>query len=362
MDSLSKLMGFVVLAFVMFTIIMHVALSENDVLLRDVLGRDISIKGKPGKVVSIAPSITEALAYLGVADSIIGADSISMSSWYMGIGDFLRARNVTDVGGYWWTSLRLEKIIELDPDLVLADAGAHIVLLDEFEAYNITVFYLNGGNARSVYDVYSDIHILGKIFGKSREAVQLIEEIDRELREKSYLIENYGYRGLKVLVVLDFYGGIWVVGKGTYLDDILTRLGLVNAVDLYGWPSVSIEQVFRWNPDVIVIACPYASNETIEASGLKGLGKPVVFLSNKETDALLRPGPMLKHAPGVIFEALSRVVPSKPESGFSEVTFTETPREYRSLVIDSWHLTLIVASSVIGLIIGFAAGYRLKRK
>lgn len=340
---------------------------SDTIRLEDVLGRKVDLPRNPSRVVSIAPSITESLAYIGVEEVIVGADSISITSWYKNVSNSLKERNVTDVGGYWWTSLRVEKIIELNPDLVLADAGAHRALLQVFESYNITVYYLHGGSARTVYDVYSDLQVLGLIFNKTAEMSKLIEEIDRELEEKRVLIEKHGYRGTRVLVVIDFYAGIWVAGRGTFIDDVISRLGLANVAETYYWSVASIEQVHKWNPDIVIVACYYATEDVVRESGLRALEKPIVILSPRETDILSRPGPLLLYAPGLIYDILSRNIPPRASDAATEPNITETRVAEQYTPRDVWvlepvHLALVVSSAAVGLIVGYVLGYRLKRR
>lgn len=284
-----------------------VVMSNQQAVVTDALQRSVNITVPPGKIVSLAPFITETLAYLGVDDHIVAADSLSFDSWYMNIGVKLKERGVKSVGGYWWSTVNIDEILALQPDLVLADAGAHKPLLSTLESYNLTMLFLYGGSAKSLNEAYSDIYTLGLLFNKTNIAVNLINEIESSFTETRRSIQASGLSDLKVLIVIDFWQGIWVVGKATFLDDVLSKLGLVNAASIYGWGVVNIEQIASWSPDLILVAnMTNVSNETIKASGLYDLGKPVIVLNYTETDMLMRPGPLLIYAPKVINETLMR--------------------------------------------------------
>lgn len=80
--------------------------------------------------------------------------------------------------------------MSLNPDIVLADKGAHKPLLDVFQSYNVTVVYLNGGSARSVNDVLSDIYLLGELFNSTVEAQALVDRLIKSLEEGGCFSRN----------------------------------------------------------------------------------------------------------------------------------------------------------------------------
>jgi iron complex transport system substrate-binding protein len=64
--------------------------------------------------------------------------------------------------------------------------------------------------------------------------------------------------------------------------------------------------VSKWSPDLIIVACSYATNETIREAGLYDLGKPIVLLNSTEVDIISRPGPLIQLVPQVLYAALER--------------------------------------------------------
>ena len=52
--------------------------------------------------------------------------------------------------------------------------------------------------------------------------------------------------------------GLWAGGKGTFMDEIASMLGLTNIfADVNGWGSISEEQVLQRNPDYIITVSMY---------------------------------------------------------------------------------------------------------
>jgi len=233
------------------------AYSGGSIVVVDALNRTVVLDRTPTRVVSLAPSITEIVFYLGLQEYLVGVDSISYNDPYFGINSYVREKGIADVGGYWWSAVNLEKILELEPDLVLADKGAHQPLLQFFEDYGIKAVYLNGGGAASVEDVVADFKIVSGIYGLEVKAEEFAEKLSRVIAEYREKLEPY--RGKRVVMVVGVWQGIWVAGRGTYMDDVVSRLGLVNAATLSGWVAVSAMQILEWNPDIVLVVDEYTT-------------------------------------------------------------------------------------------------------
>lgn len=266
----------------------------------DALNRTIRLKAPPQRVVSLAPSITETLAYLGVLDRVVGVDSYSLASDYLGLNETLEARNVVDVGGYWYQYISVEKILELSPDVVLADAGAHAPLKDTFEFYNITSIFLHGGSSKSINEVAEDMRLLAKIFDLNSS---MVEEFLAEAEERySSARSRLGLEGKRVLIVLYSADLVWVAGRDTFISNLFEKLGAVNVIDKEGWVSLSLEQVLRANPELVLATADSGFDKTIDQQGLSGLR--VVVLSQEASNALQRPGPRILDVPDLLYKDL----------------------------------------------------------
>lgn len=284
----------------------QVMLVTASAFVEDALGRTVSLDAPPKRVVTLSPAATEILALIDELGRVVGADSLSLASvWYMNASSVLRSAGVADLGGYWWSAVKFEEVVKLEPDLVIADRGAHIPLLKLFEEYGIKVVYLYGGSSRSINDVVFDIYTMATLFGKEESARTFVESLERELeRARDALPAG----PLRVLVIVGIYDGFWVAGKGTYLDDLLLRLGLENAADTYSWAAVSLEKLFIWNPDVIIVYRMGLDERTVWESGLQHFRDRVCLLEQTEEDILARPGPLLALAPQVIVNCVRAVV------------------------------------------------------
>ena len=119
----------------------------------DDLERSVQIDKLPQRIVSLAPSITEILFALGLDDKIIGVTD------YCDYPEAAKAK--PRVASY--TTPNIEKLVSLDPDLILAEAIHEKTVLPALEKLGMTVIV---SSATSVDAVLHDITLIGQVNGK----------------------------------------------------------------------------------------------------------------------------------------------------------------------------------------------------
>ncbi|NPA98552.1 MAG: ABC transporter substrate-binding protein [Crenarchaeota archaeon] len=355
------------------------------VTVKDALNRVVVIKTMPKRVISLSPSITEIMASLGLLNKLVGVDSISYKDPYYGISEYCKTHNVTDVGGYWWSAIKTEKIIALKPDLVLADAGAHYKLLKFFEDYNITVVYLHAGAAKSIEDIYTDIATVAQIFNVSSTKVsKVIQDIENNITVARQFLAPY--KSIRAVVVVGFYEGIWVAGKATFIDDLLSKIGVTNVATTVGWKAVNIETLASWKPQIIILDTSYYNNKTLTEYGLTKLNAKLVFLNKTDIDLLSRPGPLIGKAALMLAQRIANVLGPAPtvtpitktvvKTNTVSYTVTKTStttmtKEFASATtivkthtetVERTPYGLIAGVSIAVILIGIAIGYLISKR
>lgn len=376
-----KYLALIVVAFIVWISVNPVA--NTQVYVTDALGKTIIINQTPSRIVSLSPSITEILASLGLLDKLVGVDSISYNTTYLGINEYVRSHGVEDIGGYWWSTISVEKILALHPDLVFADKGAHVPLMRTLEEYNLTVVFLYGGSASSLEDIYNDVGIIAQIFNIPEDKVYLlIDLIEKNITAAKKLLT--GAESRKVLVVVGFYNGIWVAGKATFIDDIINRLGLVNAAQVVGWKAVNIETIIQWSPDIIIVTnMGGVTNETIKQYGLTSINVPIILLNSTETDTITRPGPRIGLGALTLAHKIAEYFPPKTTTPVTKTVsitktttatvtktttiastsyITETKSVTQTIAYENLSTPSIALFIIAGLIIGIGAGFAVGKK
>lgn len=212
-------------------------IKATPIIVTDDFGYTVAITKIPKRIVSLAPSNTEILFGLGLGDRIVG------------VTDYCNyppeALNKTKVGGY--STINIERVVTLKPDLVVAAYGNGKETVEVLRRLNITVVALNPKNIR---DVEKDIELLGKITGTEKNASKLIDWMNKKIEWVKSKVE-----GPKVNVAhILWHDPIWVSGKNTFIDEVISIAGGKNVFDFEGWKVVSIEDLIEKNPDIIIVS------------------------------------------------------------------------------------------------------------
>lgn len=211
------------------------------ITVTDDLGREVIIEALPERIISLAPSNTETLFELGLGDRVVG------------VTDFCdyppEALAKEKVGGPWTPDA--EKIVALQPDLVLAADINPIDVINSLEGLGLTVF---GIEATDLDDLLNDIRIVGQITDKEAEANELTAQMTSKIRavtgKTTWLLPSEKPSTFHIC----WHGPIWTAGRNTYIDDIIEEAGGVNIFgDLEGYKSVDIEAVITGDPEVIIV-------------------------------------------------------------------------------------------------------------
>jgi len=213
----------------------------------DQLGRVVTLETIPQRIISLAPSNTEILFALGLADRVVA------------VTDFCNyppeAGEKPSIGGFSTPSI--EDIIALSPDLILATSIHEKRIIPQLEDKGLTVFVLN---PRTIDEVLAAITLTGKITGKEREASRLVAEMQKRIKvvtgKISSLSEDQKPRTFYAL----WHKPLMTVGSETLQDDLIEKAGGINiAWDITGYGDISLEAVIAASPEVIVAGAGHGS-------------------------------------------------------------------------------------------------------
>lgn len=265
----------------------------------DALGRRVEFEHPPRRVVSLAPSITETLFALGLGGRVVGVTS--HCNYPPEVPELVREGEIEIVGGFWTPDL--EKILALEPDLVIGSAGTppHLRLRESLEHAGVRVVYVHGTAAIDKHQVYADMRTLARIFGADAVAEDLIARIEGEVSRVEAAVPREGRP--KVLVLLGPPAwGLWSAGSNTFIGWALRTAGGVNVAERFsGWPLLDYEFVLSQDPDVIIVSAMGADyTALIEEIRSTPLAETKAFRSGRiyvvdleANDVLVRPGPRL---------------------------------------------------------------------
>ena len=195
-------------------------------LFTDQTGRSITLHAIPRRIISVVPSQTELLHYLGLEEDVIGITKFCVhpDHWF---------RIKTRVGGT--KHLSIDKIRELQPDLIIANKEENVKEQVEVLAADFPVWVSDVNN---LDDACSMIASIGDITQKTDAANELVHNIRNEFE---LLSASGSPIRAAYLIWRDPY---MTVGHDTFIHDMLTRCGFENIfAGLTRYPTVTIEEL-----------------------------------------------------------------------------------------------------------------------
>lgn len=209
----------------------------------DDLDREVTIEKMPQRIISLAPSNTEILFALGLGDKVVGVTQYC---------DYPEAaKSKPRVAGY--STPALEKVVSLEPDLILADAIHEKTVLLALEKQGLTVIVLA---AKSLDTVLEDITLVGRIMGKSKAAARLVDGLSDRIEAVTAKTRGLALKERPRVLHVIWHDPIWTMGADTFIDDLIQKAGGVNifADEFKKSRVVSMEAVVDRNPQVILVS------------------------------------------------------------------------------------------------------------
>jgi ABC-type Fe3+-hydroxamate transport system substrate-binding protein len=213
----------------------------------DQLGRKIELPYPPKRIVSLVPSQTELLFYLGLNEEVVGITKFC-------IHPREQFKKKKKVGGT--KQLHLDWIEALEPDLIIGNKEENE---KEQIKYLAERFPLWLSDIYTLEDAYEMIEGVGRITAKEKESQKLVTE----LKKRFGALHNIPEEKLKKAAYFIWRKPLMAVGKDTFIDHMLKVAGFTNAFShLVRYPEVSPEQVRNASPDVILLSSePYPFKE-----------------------------------------------------------------------------------------------------
>lgn len=209
------------------------------VTIIDDLGYSITITEKPERILSLAPSNTEILFALGLGDKVVGVTE------YCNYPEEAKEKN--KIGDY--STPNIERVINLEPDLVLTAYGNPMETVVALKGFDLTVVGLKSGN---LDEILYDIRVIGEITGQSDSTSVLVADMAQRIEATEGRINKLNLEKKPTVLHVIWHDPIWVAGKGTFEDELIRKSGGVNIASVGLYKTISLEKVIEMNPDVII--------------------------------------------------------------------------------------------------------------
>ena len=270
--------------------------SDYPMEIEDNFGNKETIEDQPMKIVSLAPHNTEILFALGLGDRVVGVTSNC---------DYPEEATKKEIAGDY--TANLEKIVELEPDLVLVYGSGDEEENKILKEAGIKVL---GFMPETIEEVIADIKTIGKITGSNEEADKITLAM---VSKRDEVIEKVkGQEKSKVFYEI-WHEPLMAAGKGSFMDELISLGGGENiAEDADGaYPEYDLEQLVERNPEIYLTSAdmPEKTIEAIkdrpgyeEITAIKN--NRVYIFEGNEANVVSRPGPRIVEALELVAKAI----------------------------------------------------------
>lgn len=261
--------------------------------ITDDRGVTVELPQSPQRIVSLLPSLTETVCELGQCHRLVGVDRYSNHP--------ASVQALPKTGG--GIDPNIEAIVALRPDVVLMAISSRGV--QRLESLGVKVLALEPKRSMDVQRVMAT---LGRLL-EVPDADRIWRNIDAGVSAAAQSLSP-GARSLRVYYEVSTGG--YAAGAGSFIGEMMTRLGVQNVVDpaLGPFPRINPEYVVRANPDLIMIGSRNVNGMAQRPgwAGMRALREQrVCVFTPDESDVLVRPGPRMAEAARVMASCIAKM-------------------------------------------------------
>jgi iron complex transport system substrate-binding protein len=209
---------------------------EYPVEITDDFGNMVKFEKAPDTIISLAPNNTEILFALGLGDKVVGVTSFCDYP-----EEALAVEKIGDFNG-----INLEKIIELNPDLVLNYGPGDV---DDNARLKEAGIQMLAFLPESIDAVINTINTIGQATGSTEQSKELTNNMMAKKNEILVLVKGADKK--KVFYEI-WHDPLMAAGPGSFMDQLITLAGGTNiAENAEGdYAQYDLEQLIERNPEV----------------------------------------------------------------------------------------------------------------
>jgi iron complex transport system substrate-binding protein len=224
---------------IIFTLIQISSAQAYPITISDNFGNEVIIEEPPQRIVSLSPCNTEILFAVGAGDQVVGGTTYDTYP--------PEAVNLSKIGGF--STVDIEAVVNLTPDLVLAEYGNGEETINALKNLNLTVVSLN---PKTLDDILDNILLVGNITGNDESSLLLTTDMKQKIENISAQTKDIPDSNKPAVLYIVWHDPMYAAGTGSYPNDLLTIAGGMNIVDEEGWPIIDLEQIIDRNPEIII--------------------------------------------------------------------------------------------------------------
>lgn len=211
-------------------------------VLVDAYGERTVLVAPPRRIVSVMLAADEMLLDLVPRQRVA---AVTIYATMNGVSNCVaQARGLPQI-----SSLDAERVLALQPDLVLAARFSDRATVQQLRSCGVPVFRF--GRYDSLADIRANVLLLGEVLDARARAQEIVAGMEATLAQARARAARAKQRP-RVL----YYNGGWTAGAGTLFDELLTVAGgqnVASAAGLVGHTTISPELVLALDPELILL-------------------------------------------------------------------------------------------------------------
>ena len=204
------------------------------------------------RVISLAPSLTQAIFSLGAVNQLVGRTDYCE---YPPCVQELPSVGRLDLPNY-------EAILNLEPDWVIVSSLTAPAVVERLRSLGLCVDRFTETGLEGIIEV---LQALGHRLGRIEAAEKCIDEFKSTLKYYRRQIPEAALHDLPRVALIYDLEALYSAGAGTFPDDLIQIAGGYNIASeaAASWPQLNLEALLHANPEVIFV--------TFDGSEMQGM-------------------------------------------------------------------------------------------
>jgi iron complex transport system substrate-binding protein len=244
-------------------------------------GTEVTLEEEPQRVVTLNPSVAQIMWEIGAREKVVGVSKYA---------SYLEGAEDREVISGEEQFVVHEKVVELEPDLVLAPNTISNETVEKLRDAGLTVYHFP--EAETIEDVYEKTMVVGELTGECEGARETVDW----MQERIGVVDEAVAGQERPDVLYLFFG--YTAGEGTFINEIIRAAGGTNVaaeVGIESYRQMSEEVIVEQDPDWIILnsndpALP--ESDAINQTTAVREGQVVVV----QIEQLNQPAPRIVHA------------------------------------------------------------------
>lgn len=227
--------------------------STKEIRVVDFRGKELSFSKPVKKIVCLIESALSALYMLGEERKVIAVSSNVYSGdvfkYYAAMDERIKNKTLPAPGN--WEFVSIESVVAMKPDVVII-WSKQTETIKSLEDRGIPVF---GVFINRIEDVYREVIALGKLTGSESRANEIVYYTKNELLHLHKITQRIPESEIRDIYFMWAQGNLHTSCRESTVNDLIKMAGCRNVCASISdeHTVVSMEQIIKWNPDIIIM-------------------------------------------------------------------------------------------------------------